>query len=268
MCAVGYDNLPVNFQQLLSAPLREATGVAAALTQDVARPHHVLALGGAGLAWGQIVLSNLTYLTLAATPDYIICADAVGAAGDCRDMNFGTAPATDTFTLAMWIYTTNLANPNTLVCYGEPSTVVPAGCGYRWYVAADGSIHFVTSQSGAGNEQDTLSAAAAVTVNIWWFLAVTCDGAYGVAPAVQANLYRNAVNVNLTQGSHIAPADCITTAPGAPYDFYIGTSFAAGATVAALSLVGNIWNPRVWERELPQIEIWELFEMERAFFGV
>ena len=249
MCAVGYDNLPVNFEQVLSLPMREATGVAADPTQDVASPHHTTLLVGPP-TWAQHAVSNLTYMVFTAGD---VLSIGAAAAVDPTDMNFRTGSVTGGFSFATWMNSSNLAAINTLFCYGSPTAQVT---GYQVNVAADGAIQFLTYQAGP-TVQTTDTAAAVITTGTWWFVAVTCDGAWDTAAAL---IYRNAIDVTDTAGVHVSP-----DTPAA-LDYFIGAHNNAGA--AELSLIGNIWNPRVWTRQLPAIQIWEIFEMERALFDV
>ncbi len=248
--SVSFDLLPTNFQLVLSAPLREATGAAAALTHDVARPHHPVTLRGVTIAWGQVVLSNLTYIALTpATPDYLDV-----AAASATDLDFGNAPSLDPFSLAAWIRADVIAAAvRTLMCHGQTGA---AGAGWQWNIGADGAMHLVTEQAGANQTTDT--AAGAVTINTWWFLTATCDGVYDTAAV---KLFKNAVDVTSVSGVHITPATAVAN------NLYIGVHDNAAGGVE-LPFSGWMWNPRIWERQLSSIEIWNIFEMERKLFGV
>lgn len=249
--SVSFDLLPTNFQLVLSAPMREATGAALALTHDVARPHHPITLRGATIAWAQVALSNLSHIALTpATPDYLDV-----AAASALDLNFGNAPSLDPFSLAAWVRADVLIGAvRTLMCHGQTGV---AGAGWQWNIGADGAIHLVTEQAAANQTTDT--AVGVVTINTWWFLAATCDGDY---PTAAVKLFKNAVDVTeAVPGVHLTPATA------AANKLYIGVHDNAAGGVE-LPFSGYMWNPRVWERQLSAIEIWNLFEWDRRFFGV
>lgn len=250
--SVSFDLLPTNFQLVLSAPLREATGLALARTHDVARPHHPVTLRGATIAWGQVALSNLTYIDLTpAAPDYLDV-----AAADALDLDFGNAPSLDPFSLALWVNADLLIGAiRTLMCHGQTGA---AGAGWQWNLGADGILHLITEQAGALQTTDAL-AAGAISINRWWFLVATCDGNY---PTAAVKLLKNAVDVTeAVPGVHITPDTAVAN------NLYIGVHDNAAGGVE-LPFSGLMWNPRIWERQLSSIEIWNLFEMERKLFGV
>jgi len=169
------------------------------------------------------------------------------------DMNFRTGSITGGFSFAAWVYSTDLSAINTIFCYGSPTAQVN---GYQINIATTGEIQFLTYQAGP-TVQTTDTAAGIFTINNWWFVAVTCDGAWDTAAAL---IYRNAIDVTDTAGVHISP-----DTPAA-LDFFIGAHNNAGA--AELSLIGNMWNPRCWTRQLPQSQLRDIFETERQFFDV
>jgi len=247
---VGYDNLPVNMEQVLSLPMREATGLAAAPTQDIARPHHTAVLGASAPTWAQHAVSNLTYMVFSAGD---VLSIAPAATVPPTDMNFRTGSVTGGFSFAVWVNGSNLGAINTLFCYGSPTIQVN---GYQINILTTGEIQFLTYQAGP-TIQTTDTAAACFSISTWWFIMVTCDGAWDTAAA---KIYRNAIDVTDTAGVHISPAT------PAALDFFIGAHNNAGAT--ELSFIGNKWNPRCWTRQLPQTQVWEIFEMERHLFDV
>jgi len=249
--SVGYDNLPVNFEQVLSLPMREATGVATAPTQDVARPHHGAVLVGPP-TWAQNPVSNLTYMTFGAGDALTLAALATVPP---TDMDFATvAGVLGGFSYAAWVRSTSLAAVQTLWCYGGATDGLQISV-----TMTNGEIQFITYQAAANQVTDT--ATACIVVDIWWFIAVTCDGAWDTG---QARIYKNAIDVTLLHPSHISPLTA------AARDAYVGAHDDQAGPPGApeLSLIGDIWNPRMWTRQLPQIEIWEIFEMERALFQV
>ena len=247
---IGFDNLPVNFECVLSLPMREAVGVAAAPTQDVARPHHTTILTGPP-TWAQHAVSNLTYMVFSAADALTLAAAGLVPP---TDMNFRTGSIAGGFSFAVWLYGTSLAAINTLFCYGG------AIDGYQINISAAGEIQFLTYQAGP-TVQTTDTAAGIFTINNWWLVAVTCDGAWNTAAAL---IYRNAINVTDTAGVHISPAT------PAARDFYVGAhdNQAGPPGAPELSFIGNMWNPRVWTRQLPEVEIKEIFESERALFNL
>ena len=232
---VGFDNLPVNFQLLVGIPMREAVG---ALAYDRARPHHTVALVDAPV-WTQHALSNLTHLDF--TPnDY-------GDSPHAADIDF--APA-NPFTLACWVNPDDLSAIRGLICKANGSTM-----GYELYIAINGAIYVVTFRAGPVTDS-TFSAAAEITTGTWWFVTATYDG------SGDCLVYKNGRNVTDTAAATHAPA-----ASGEPLHIAC-LQTGTGPVTRASHLDGKLWNPRIWSRALPSIEIWEIFEMERALFDV
>jgi len=237
--SVAYDNLPINFQQLLSAPFREATGGAGDPTQDVARPHHPLILRGATIAWGQVALSNLTYINLDSdTPDFIEC-----AAADSVDLDF----IGDDFAMMCWVHSTGLVGGRAIMYKG-----LQDNDGWGWFVRATGQQYFETNQLGAGLHQATQSPAGDVVIDTWWLLGMSRSGA-----AIQ--LFKNGIGVTDPDetGVHINPASAVAR------DLHIGIA----DNEALYPWRGYKWNPRIWGRHLPLNAHKQVFDLEGHFFG-
>ncbi len=238
--SVGYDNLPINFQQLLSAPFREATGGAADPTQDIARPHHPLILRGATIAWGQVALSNLTYIDLTSgTPDFIEC-----AAADCVDLDF----IGDDFAMMCWVHSQSLTGGRAIMYKG-----LQDNDGWGWFVRATGQQYFETNQLGAGLHQATQSPAGDVVIDTWWLLGMSRSGA-----AIQ--LFKNGIEVTDPDETavHINPASAVAR------DLHIGVA----DNEALYPWEGPLWDPRIWGRHLALNDHKQVFDFERDFFGV
>ena len=238
--SVGYDNLPINFQQLLSAPFREGVGGTGDPTHDVAKPHHPLILRGATVAWGQVALSNLTYIHLwPNSPDFIDC-----PALDTVDLDF----IGDDFSMMCWIYPESLVGGRAIMYKG-----VQDNDGWGWFVRATGQQWFETNQLGAGLHQATQSPAGDVVINTWWLLGMSRTGG-AVA------LFKNGIEVTdpAETAAHINPAS------SAARELHIG--IADNETLYPYD--GFMWNPRIWERHLILTDFAQVFEYERDFFGV
>lgn len=237
---VGYDNLPINFQQLLSAPFREGTGGVGDPTYDVARPHHPLILRGATIAWGQVALSNLTYIHLwPNSPDFIDC-----PALDTVDLDF----IGDDFAMTCWIYPESLIGGRAIMFKG-----LRENYGWGWWVRATGQQYFETNQTGAGLYQATQSPPGDVLVNTWWLIGMSRSGA-----AIQ--LFKNGIEVTDPDetGAHVNPASA------AARELHIGIS----DNEILYPYDGFMWNPRIWGRHLDLDAHKQVFAFERDFFGV
>jgi len=235
--SVGHDNLPINFQLLLSAPFREGTGGAGTPTQDVARPHHPLILRGATIAWGQVALSNLTYINLDSdTPDFIDCLGA-----SCVDLDF----IGDDFAMTCWVHSTGLVGGRAIMYRG-----VQGVDGWGWFVRATGQQRFETNQAAAVY-QYTQSPAGDVLINAWWLLGMSRSGA-------SVQLFKNGIEVTDPDetGAHVNP---LTSAR----DLHIGIA----DNEVLYPWRGYKWNPRIWGRHLTPDDHKQVFDLEGHFFG-
>lgn len=237
----SYDNLPMYFQTLLDIPMYEGQGV---LAHDIARPplvaeDHTMTLTGAPTwAPGGWPLSNLPILSfIPGNPDFmeLSAANSVG-------MGFQGGA----FSLAAWVFIDDLTNDKYILEKGLLNTD-----GWYFYVDITGAIRLITNQGAGG--QVSASANGAITIANWWFIGATRLGA-------SVRIYRNGLDVTSVVGVHVNPAAC-------GRKLHVGindTELAASNT----QMDGYIWRPMVWGRQISQVEMWQVFEMTRAFLGV
>jgi len=230
----GYSNLPIQRQCILDLPFWDGVG---ALAHDVSRQaalNKTTALVHAP-AWTQLPLANLTVLSFtAAHPDYLEL-----AAASCTDMNFQAGA----FSLAAWIYSDSLAADRCLFCRGVADTD-----GWYWYISSAGGLQFVTNQAGA--DQISGTPAAGIIINNWWFVGVT-------RLTTSVRLYVQGIDATSVVGAHVNP---LTSAR----NLHIGIR----DDEAAMPWSGYMWRPRAWGRQLAATEMRDIFEQERALFGV
>lgn len=235
--AIGYDSLPLNYQQSLAITMRENIGV---LAHDVARPaitlNHTMTLNGPP-TWWNLALSNLSLLNFNfATPDFLDCSGV-----NTADLDFVAGD----FTLAAWVCVGDLTANRMVICRGFLDTD-----GYYFAVLIDGSIFFITNQAVPTPNQITQSAAGEIVINIWYLVGVSRDGA-------SARVYKNGLDVTDVAGVHINPVTSARELHIGIYDNEVGSPFS-----------GNMWNPRIWSRSLSADDWRKMWEMERGLFGV
>jgi hypothetical protein len=97
----------------------------------------------------------------------------------------------ESFTFAMWLNPTSMANGPVLFSNGAYQT-----SGYYAHLNANGSVLFRTNQAGA--TQDTSTAAGVFTTGSWQHLAITRNGA-------SIRIYKNGLDVTSSAGTHINP---------------------------------------------------------------
>lgn len=235
--ALGYDKIPLYHQIMYDITMEEAVGAAGAYTFDRAYSpiQHQTLLHGATIAWVQVA-SGLTVMDLtAATPDWL---DVGGVASG--DFDF----TSEDFAGAIWINLDALA-ATYLICRGLLNTD-----GWYFYVDANGALHVITNQAAAS--QDTFSSDGDVVINTWMLVGFSRSGD-------TVNIYKNGKDVTDTHGVHADPTATI-----------IGRELHIGIYDDEVSgpLDGSIWRPRIWNQYLSQLYHWQMFEMERHWFGV
>ncbi len=226
---VGYDSLNVNQELLLDLQLRESTGTN---TQDFAKPHHVCTLVGTP-TW-QNLDNGLPYLDyVSGNPDYIRSLQAA-----TTDLDFTSGD----FSMGVWINPDALGNRN-MFTRGVASTD-----GWDFYLWTNGAMVFNTNQAAA--RQSTFGTAADVAIGTWVFVSASRSGA-------SARIYTNGIDTTSAPAVHINPLT-------ANRNLYIGVNNLAGAAWYD----GDMWRPRIWERQLAQAEMLQIFQMERHLFGI
>ena len=228
---IGFDNYAINHQLLVALPFVEMTGT---LTYDVAKPHHELTLTGTPPTWNSLVTGQ-PYIAFDGAADYLQC-----SAADSDDLRFSTGD----FTLLAWLYNTGPAGIDTVMCQNMVDT-----CGWEFDIDSTGKIALRTNQAAAHTE---ISAAAAFTSSAWQLVGVTRDGASG-------QFYVNGDPVTTTG----ALTDAVQCGAGANI-FFVGVQNGAAT---------NFWDgymalPRIWERELSDDEMKEIFNVERHWYNV
>lgn len=235
----GYDNLPMLFQTVLDIPMYEGVGT---LAHDIARPpavaeDHTMTLTGPP-AWAAWPLSNLPILSFnPATPDFM---ELSAANSVTMDYQAGA------FSLASWVFIDDLSNDRYIIERGLLNTD-----GWYFYVDITGAIRLFTNQGGAA--QISASPNGAVTIANWWFIGATRLGA-------SVRIYRMGIDVTNVVGVHVNPAACARK-------LHVGiddTELVGSNT----QMDGYIWRPMVFGRQISQLEMWQIFEMTRALFGI
>ncbi len=120
-----YDNLGYNRRMLLDLPFREGIGV---VTQDVAKPHHVMAMINTP-TWGALDGGKMA-INLNGTNEYLQC-----LAANCADLNFTTGD----FSIGGWINWTINEFSQIVIARYELSV-----SGWEVYLTNAGSSNFLT----------------------------------------------------------------------------------------------------------------------------
>jgi len=97
----------------------------------------------------------------------------------------------ESFSIAMWLNPSNIANGPVLLSNGAYQTG-----GYYMHLNANGSITFRTNQAAA--TQDTSTAAGTFTTGTWQHLAIVRNGS-------SVRIYKNGLDVTSSAGTHINP---------------------------------------------------------------
>ncbi len=229
---IGFDKQGINNLLYLHLPFNEGVGT---IANDISKWQVPGVLSGGPPAWATFATSGIGYLDFdGANPDWVECpAGAVQldfTAGD--------------FSYAVWAWTDDMSLDRTLMCRGLLDTD-----GYHCTVLINGSIIFFTNQ-GAAN-QSSLSAAGAITTGNWNLIGFTRSG-------TSVRVFHQGVDVTDTVGVHTDP---LTSAR----DLHIGIYDSEAANTA---WHGHMQGPRFWARQLSAVEMNQIWEYERPFFGV
>jgi hypothetical protein len=228
---IGFDNYSINHQLLLALPFEEMIGV---ITHDNAKPHHILTLTGTPPTWNSLV-TGFPYIAFDGAADYLQC-----PAANSDDLRFSTGD----FTLLAWLYNTGPVGIDTIMCQNTVDA-----CGWEFDIDNTGKIALRTNQAGAHTE---ISAAAAFTSSAWQLVGVTRHTTSG-------QFYVNGEQA-LTTGTL---TDAVQCGAGANI-FFVGVQNLAAS---------NFWGgymalPRIWERELSDDEMKEIFDVERHWYNI
>lgn len=226
-----YDNLGYNHQILLDLPFREARGT---VTQDVAKPHHVVDLINTP-TWAQLD-SDLGVLGLNGTSEYLESANAV-----CADLGFTSGD----YSAGVWFYWQ--AGNDSQIIMGRYE--LDEG-GWEIYLYTNLFLTLRHHHSATPHPTNPRSGIYSVgwAYNTWHFMGIS---RFGGGDAIH---YRNGVALAMV-GDLVDPE--ATTS-----DFLIGVRYSKNDNY----FKGRIWRPRIWNRALTAQEWLTIYELERHWF--
>ena len=240
--SIGYDKWLVNHEMLLGLGLEEVSGVAGDVVHDKARGdltenHHTCTLTGATIAWGSVA-SGFPYLAFTpATPDYLSCPVA-----DTTDLDF---TAGQDFSMAAWIYITNLADR----CIMARGLAAGGGTdGWGFIVDNTGRVELATMQAGA--TQATYSTVT-IVINTWFLVGACVD-----ISANSARTYINGRDKTDAPASHTAP---LTSARDLRVGYRLDNDYPFSGYMAY---------PRIWGRDIGADQMKTIWNVERHWFGL
>jgi hypothetical protein len=223
------DKDPLYQQLLFSLPMREGTGTVG--TADVAKPHHPVTLTHAP-AWTALTSGLYVLDFTAAHPDYLEATNA-----STVDLDFTTGD----YSMDLWVNPDAIALNQWLMARGAGNT-----SGWMLYLSGGGVITVRTAQGGT---QQITTSSACIAAGTWANIGFSRQGA-------NIRTYSNGQDVTNSAAAHINPLTsalalrlCYSTSDTYPYD-------------------GRLWNPRIWGRALRPDEHKQIFDRERAKFGV
>ena len=227
--SVHYDDLDINRDIRLDLPLREGAGI---ITQDVARPHHPVALVGAP-AWTTLD-SNLGVLTLDGT-EY---GESLNA--DTADLE----PTSGDYSVGGWVYI-DTAGVDSQIMIGRWQEDVG---GWELYHYTN-LLMTMRHHHAGGVAVRSGCYSAGWTYNTWHFLGFSRVGANGF-------WYRNGVS--------IANIGVLEDPEATTSDLVIGVRYSKNANFHT----GMFWRYRYWgDRALTQAEWAWIYERELRWFA-
>lgn len=229
----GYDNPRFHQVTVLDLQFCEGTGTT---TQDWSKGRHFPVTLVNAPTWTNAT-NDLTYLNFdgAAPYDHIIISAAASTA-----LNFTSGD----FSGAVWFYPGSAGN-RMVFNKGTGTT----GWDFSNYGGAGvAMMRFATYQAGPTNQY---SDGPDLALNTWHFVGFTRSGA-------DVRIYEAGRDATAVYGTHVNPASAAAS------NFYIGCADAVGAGW----LIGNLWRPRIWSRQLTAAEMLAIYETERDLFGV
>jgi len=229
---IGYDKLPINHEILLDLTLEEMTGL---LAHDRAKPHHIHTLHGTP-AWASLA-NGLPYLDFnPAHPDFLDC-----PAADTADLNFiGGA-----FSGAVWIAPDSLAGGKALLARGA------LGTGGWMFYQLGASLAFFTIQAGDFQMTESLTVLYVGTWALCGFTRLNTG----------VKLFHNGTDVTSVPATHTNP-DTVNM------ELHIGIRNDEVTSPFEGKMAGGPCGPRLWGRKLEAVEMRQIFEQERHWFGV
>lgn len=235
----GIDNSLLYDDLLLSLPFEEGSGTIR--TQDVAKPHHLVTQIHAPV-WTTLA-SGLQVLDFDGANDYMEC-----QAADCADLDFTAGD----FSIACWCYWEGATGGVADILMGRYELSVSG-----WELYFDESDPLITLNLRVHHAGDpagdrTSGYSLGWTKDNWWLAGISRSGAY-------PSMYRNGLGVDMaySAGGIANPATCAE-------DLVIGVRYTKNINFYD----GKMWNPRIWDRKLESWEHMEIFNRERALFGV
>jgi len=234
--SLGTDKLKLNRGLVLSLPFSEGVGTQ---VRDVTRPHHPFSLMGTP-TWvqssGGVWAINFVK---AASTDYLVC-----SAASCADLNFQQTG----FSAVAWINVpAGTSGAGGIMGRGDRSTT---GWAFN-HVSSDIQFRggFETPSNGtATNDQRA-------TQGSWHLVGFSVySGASAVSPCYVDGKNGNSYSVWSTH----------TVGDLSAHDYHIGRMW----TGSWFWFNGQVSKPRLWNRVLTPSEHSEIFNRERALFGV
>ena len=235
----GYDNIPENEDMLLDLPFYEGVGT---VTRDQAKPHHQNVLLVNTPAWaavpgglGIIAFDNTAH-------DYLELANAA-----CVDLDFIAGD----YSLGCWF---NWGDTGTsLNIMGRYELNIG---GWELYLFGAAGINYLTLRHHhagtlVGGNPRSACYSTAWLPNKWWFIGISRTG------GGEAQHYRNGIPVTMFTGGLADPETSGS-------DLVVGARYSKDTDF----FLGGKWRPRIWDRALSALEWMNLFEKERAWFGV
>lgn len=231
---IGYDKLAINHQLLMGLTFEEMTGV---LTHDRAKPYHPFTLTGTPPTWHSLP-SGLPYIELDGANDFLEC-----PAANSDDFNF----VADDFTLLAWVWL-DVMGTKRIFCHGATDV-----CGFELYHSViNNTFGFRTNQLGAHTEVDAVNSG--LVINTWQLAGATRHLTSG-----QIYLQGQPLTMLLNGGL----ANPVTCGVGVK-KLLIGVYDTEGVGWWN----GRIALPRIWNRQLSDEEMLQIFNLERHWFGV
>jgi len=228
----GYDKT-INEGLLLALPFYEATGI---ITQDVAKPHHPVALHGFP-SWTPIA-SGMGVLEFNGTTDYL---DSLAA--DTVDLDFITGD----YSIVGWINYQTIAQSQIVIGrYGVDLD------GWEVYLYSINNTLNLRHHHASLAPTRTGCYSTGWTTGDWHLFGISRSGNYPL-------MYRNGEEIEVTYdvGGLQDPDACNR-------DLVVGIRYTKDANWYK----GMQWNPRVWDRCLEPWEQKAIFNSERGIFGL
>ena len=225
----GYDNPRFNQELLLDLQFCEGTGTT---TQDWAKAHHEPNTLTNGPAWTNMD-NDLTYLVFTGVLPYDHIITLVADSGDL-DFTSGS------FSGVCWY--TPTAGGNRYVFNKGAATN-----GWCFYLNTSNRMSLGTRQAGASQ----FTTGNVLTLNEWQLVGFS-------RRATGVEIYTNGRDVTYAAATHTNPVT------SAAHSFYIGCNDLVGAGW----MVGYLWRPRIWGRNITAAEHLAIYEAERDLFGL